>query len=135
MGEKYVVCDTDVLIEYYNQKSSRFEETKFNLENQIGLNNIIISVITAMEILAGADNKREEKKLEKFLSRFRLSLLNESISKDAFIMFKKYKLSHGMAIPDCLIASTARILDLPLYSYNFKDFKFVDNLNLFKAAK
>jgi predicted nucleic acid-binding protein len=73
MATKQIVFDTDVLIDYWNTKSKRHQETKQHLEHSIGLDNVIISVITQMELIAGARNKAEESKINKKLSRFNIA--------------------------------------------------------------
>ena len=43
---------------------------------------------------------------------------------------KKYRLSHGLLIPDALIAATAIEADTPLVSKNQKDYRFIKDLQL-----
>jgi predicted nucleic acid-binding protein len=43
-----------------------------------------------------------------------------------------YKLSHGIEIPDALIAATALYKNYELYTYNIKDYKFIHKLKLYK---
>lgn len=135
MAKKQVICDTDVMIEYWDITSSRHKSTKFVLENEIEIDNIIISAITKMELLMGARNKSEESKIKKKLLRFNTSLINSEITLDALALFERYRLSHGLAIPDCIIASTARITQLELFTYNLKDYKFIESLNLYRSNK
>ena len=40
-----------------------------------------------------------------------------------------YSLSHKLTIPDALIAATAIVHDIELYSLNLKDFRFITGLN------
>ncbi len=47
----------------------------------------------------------------------------------------KYSLSHNLDLPDALIASTAIIYDLELYTLNLKHFRYIDNLKLWKPDK
>jgi predicted nucleic acid-binding protein len=49
-------------------------------------------------------------------------------------LFDAYRLSHGIAIPDCFIGSTAKILNLELFTYNLKDFKYIQKLKLFEIG-
>jgi predicted nucleic acid-binding protein len=44
---------------------------------------------------------------------------------------EKYKLSHGLLIPDAIIAATAITYDLKLFTYNIKDFIFISGIRLF----
>lgn len=43
---------------------------------------------------------------------------------------RKYSKSHGLGIPDALIAATAIIEELPLLTLNVKDFRYIDTLSL-----
>ena len=43
-----------------------------------------------------------------------------------------YSLSHKLTIPDALIAATALVNDLELYTLNIKDFRFIENLRLYR---
>lgn len=133
MAKKHVVCDTDIMIDYWDVSSKRHLQTKSIIEEQIGLDNIIISAITRMELLMGAKNKTEENKIKKNLLRFSTALINNEITLAAFELFEQYRLSHHLAIPDCLIAATARTLDVELFTYNLRDFKFINKLKLFEV--
>jgi len=134
MVKKKIVCDTDVMIDYWNTNSKRHSFTKQKLDEEIGIDNIIISAITKMELLMGAANKSEEIKIKKKLNRFNTALINNDITLEGIELFERYRLSHGLRIPDCLIAATAKILDVELYTYNLKDFQYITKLKLLKLA-
>ena len=42
-----------------------------------------------------------------------------------------FSLSHNLKIPDSIIVSTALIYDLPLYTHNIKDFKYIPDLKFY----
>ena len=133
MAAKKIICDTDVMIDYWDEKQLRHPITKTILEKNIGLDNVMLSAITKMKLLSGATHKTELDKINKKLSRFNIALINNAITLKAFDLLQTYFLSHGLAFPDCLIASTAIITDLELFTYNTKDYKFISHLTLFKA--
>ena len=56
--------------------------------------------------------------------------VNESISEKAIELLSLYRLSHGLLIPDGLIAATAIVVNAPLLSKNQKDYRFISELNL-----
>ena len=85
-----------------------------------------------MELYYGALNKRELNKIKKALSEFSILPLNEEITEIAINLIEKYSKSHTLKIPDALIASTAIYYDISLWTYNIKDFRFIENLSLFK---
>ncbi len=131
MGTKQVICDTDVMIDFFDESQKRHVATKIIIEEIIGIDNIVISAITKMEMMLGAVNKVDLRKINKKLHRFNLALLNDDISIKAIELIDKYHLSHGLAMPDGLIASTAIITNLELFTYNVKDYKFIKELQLF----
>ena len=48
-------------------------------------------------------------------------------------LMETYSLSHKLAIPDALIAFTALVYNLDLYTLNLKDFRFIESLNLYSG--
>ena len=132
MAKDKIICDTDVMIDYWDENQARHIQTKKILENNIGLSNIVLSAITKMELLMGASNKSDQSKINKKLERFNIALINNDVTLRALELIQSYKLSHGLSIPDSLIASTALITDLELFTYNTKDFKFISGLRIFK---
>lgn len=133
MAKNRVVCDTDTLIDYWDITSKRHTATKHILELEIGLDNVIISAFTKLELLSGALNKTESTKIGKKLLRFNTALINNNITTEAIELFQNYHLSHGLAIPDSFIAATASILQLELFTYNVKDYKFIKKLRLYNS--
>ena len=119
-----IVLDTNVLIEILKDNQSTIEKVQsFNCP-------LAISSITVMELFYGALNKAEVKKLENFVALFEIININEAISNQSTTLIKTYAKSHNLDIPDGLIASTALVLEAPLFTYNLKDFRFIDGLEL-----
>lgn len=52
--EPLVLCDTDIIIEFYKENKSIVSEL-----HEIGQENVAVSVITSGELLYGAFNKEE----------------------------------------------------------------------------
>lgn len=125
MAEAKVICDTDVIIDYFDARQARHAVTKGVLEEKVGLDNIMLSAISKMELLAGATTKAELAILTKKLGRFDTILLDPAITELSLTLLQTYRLSHGLALPDCLIAATAIKMDLQLFTYNIRDFKFI----------
>ena len=121
-----ILCDTDVIIEYL-----KGNETTKKIFDKLERANITLSTITLMELYYGALNKRELNKIKRALSEFNILPLNEEITEIAINLIETYSKSHGLKIPDALIASTAIYYDFSLWTYNIKDFRFIENLSLF----
>ena len=122
-----VLIDTDVLINALNGK-----QDSVALLKKIGYENLIISSITLMEIYQGALNKAQLIKLKKNLSYYDVLHFDFLISQKSIELIGDYKLSHGLSIPDSIIAASAIVHNIPLCTYNFQDFKFIKELILFK---
>ncbi len=135
MEKDKVVCDTDVIIDYFNENNSRHFATKAIIEGEIGLDNVVISAITKMELIAGAANKAELLLINRNIKGFKLLLVNPEISSKALSLVETYKLSHNLAMADSFIAATSLYTQFPLFTYNLKDYKFIDGIELFDAVK
>jgi len=131
MATPIIICDTDVLIDYFDTKKPRHHDTKIIIEEKITLNQVAVSAITKMELLTGATNKTELDRIDKLTKRFGLLLVNDKITMTAIELIKTLRLSHGLAIPDALIAATAIVSELELFTYNQRDFRFINGLKLF----
>ena len=121
-----IILDTNIIIELFKGNV----ETK-ELLKKVDEKEFAISVITSMELYYGAINKRELNKIKKFLKSFNLLTINEEISKIALDLIEKYSKSHGLDIPDTLIAATSLYYEIPLLTYNKKDFRYIEGLKLF----
>ena len=132
MAAKQVICDTDVMIDYLDSRHTRHIKTKEILEDIIGLDNVVLSGITQLELMLGALHKQDLIKIKKSISRFIIILVNQHINIKASSLIETYALSHGLALPDSIIAATAVVPGLELFTYNVKDYKFISELSLFK---
>ena len=121
-----VLIDTDILID----TGRGLPDAVACLKQYEQLGILAISVITQMELMVGCRDKREFQSLEKFLRRFQIVNLDEKASETAVELIQQYRLSHGLLIPDALIAATALTFDLPLLSKNQRDYRFIRNLQL-----
>jgi len=118
------VLDTNVLIEVLKNNQQTIQQVE-SLPPPL-----FVSVISAMELLYGALNKKELKKLQQFLSLFTIIQLDERISKKAFSLIAQYAKSHNLDIPDALIAASCLENNKNLFTYNRKDFRFIPKLTL-----
>lgn len=80
MAAERVICDSDVIIDYFDARQNRHKETRVTLEQKIGFQNILISSITKMELMSGATNKADLGKISKDLNRFGVLLINPEIN-------------------------------------------------------
>jgi hypothetical protein len=120
------VVDTDILIDV-GQDIREAVECLANVEEH---SVPAVSVITQMELLVGCRNKVEQRRVERFLERFQVMKLTERVSDTAINLLREYRLRHGLAIPDALIAATAMASNQPLLSKNQRDYRFIKGLQL-----
>ncbi len=89
-----------------------------------------ISLVTKMELIVGCRDNRELSALDRFLDQFDVIHLRPRISEQALELLRRFRLSHGLLIADCLIAATAVVENLSLISKNQRDFRFIEELDL-----
>lgn len=126
MSMRPVIVDTDILIDVGRNvdKAVSFLD---KIEKEF---TPIISVVTQMELIVGCRNKKELNALDKFVGRFDVESIDESITGKAVALLHKYRLSHGLLIADALIAATAIIKGASLATKNRGDYRFIDELKM-----
>lgn len=118
-----MILDTNILIEILKNNQQTISEVEL-------FEHHCISSITKMELFYGALNKQELEKLNKFISLFEILNIDENISKKATDLIYIYAKSHNLSIPDGLIAATSLEYGYKLMTYNKKDFRFIQNIQL-----
>lgn len=91
-----------------------------------------LNTIVYLELIQGAKNKAEVGKIEKYLNRFELIHFDKSVSQKAIELVRTFSKSHGLMLPDAVIAATCLENDLTLITFNTKDFRFIGNLKFLK---
>ncbi len=117
------LVDTDILIDISkgNNKAIKFLDTLAESK---------ISVISAMELVVGARNKKEIIAIEDFLTSYERIHINEEISVKALELIKQHSLSEGLSIPDAFIGATALNKDLILTTKNTRHFKVIKGIKI-----
>jgi predicted nucleic acid-binding protein len=120
-----MLFDTDILIWYLRANSKAAQAIENAVERSI-------SVISYMELLQGARDKKEIKIIRDFLkdSGFSIIPLTENISHRASVYMEEYCLKVQMSLADALIAATATENNIQLYTGNNKHYKPVKELKL-----
>lgn len=109
------VFDTNILVDYLNGVSAANREIEQYEE-------IAISIVTWMEVLAGADDAAEEAVIREFLSQFKVQSLEKPMAERAI----KIRRQHKLKLPDAIIWATAKELGRILVTRNTKDFSEKD---------
>jgi predicted nucleic acid-binding protein len=105
------VFDTNILVDYLNGIPAASRELDHYEE-------IAISIVTWMEVLAGAEEAEEEAVIREFLSRFKVQPLEKAVAERAI----KIRRQHKLKLPDAIIWATAKELGRILVTRNTKDF-------------
>ena len=120
-----IILDTNIVIEVFKNNL-----IIINRCFSIGIENLCISDVTVGEFYAGTLNKEEKQKIKKHLLQLPNLSLNEAISSIMVGLMEKYCLSHHPHVDDMLIAATALYYEMPLYTLNTKDFRYIPHLEL-----
>ena len=120
-----MIFDTDVLIWCLrgNLRATKVIDSASNPS---------ISVVSYMELMQGARDRREVSVIRSFLKDigFQILPLAEEIGHRASIYVEEYALSSGLMLADALVASTAVHTQQTLCSGNAKHFRIVTELEL-----
>ena len=112
-----IFVDTSILIDHSKDKIDITKEDKRGL---------CINSVVQLEFLVGAFNKNELREFNKILKNWNFANIDQNIMNLSVELMNEYGLSHGMGIYDSIIASTCMVYDLPLWTHNKKDFRFLD---------
>lgn len=127
-SQEIVLCDTNILIEFYKNNTSIIQDLK-----TIGIQNIAINTIVLAELIYGVHNKKELNEILKNASQLTIFPINDEISQLIIQLMIKFSLSHNLALPDAFIAATSLHYKCPLFTMNKKDFRYIDNLVLYRS--
>ena len=91
-----------------------------------------ISVVTYMELIQGARDRRKVRMLKGFLAdwAFQILPLTENIGHRAAIYMEEYALKGGMCMADALLAATAVERELTLCTGNQKHYRPISELDV-----
>jgi predicted nucleic acid-binding protein len=76
---------------------------------------------TWMEVMVGVSSKRAMQDTLNLLNNFQLFYLTDDDQQWAQNQLQQLRFSHHVTTNDCLIASVAHRLQIPLYTHNLKD--------------
>ncbi|MGV8891620.1 MAG: type II toxin-antitoxin system VapC family toxin [Burkholderiaceae bacterium] len=103
--------DTNILIDFLNGIEAADQEIKRHPDKAI-------SLITWMEVMAGARGHEEELSLKRFLNDFKMLPIGNEVAAAAV----KVRQARKLKLPDAIILATAQSSDRVLISRNTKDF-------------
>jgi predicted nucleic acid-binding protein len=109
------IIDTTVILHYFRNNAAA--------RAWVDLQPVQLSVttITWMEVMEGASSKAHQTEANSILGKFELLYLTAADQQWAMEQLERFQFSHHIGMNDCLIASVAHRLGLPLYTHNLKD--------------
>ena len=103
--------DTNILIDYLNGVEAARTEIERPAER-------LVSVVTWMEVLAGAHDEAEEDVIELFLRDFRVVEVTRRVARGAV----EIRRARRIRLPDAIVWASARVESALLVTRNTKDF-------------
>ena len=126
MAKNEIVCDSNVFINLL-----RNDLQTIGVVRKIGEDNIIMPIITSIELVKGSQSKKELKSVIEFINSYKSLQINRKGINLSLEFIKKYHLSNNLGLADAMIAASVVIADLQLFTFNVKDFDFIKGLNLY----
>ncbi len=109
------IVDTTVILHYFRKAA--------NARAWVDSQPVQLSVTstTWMEVMEGASSKANQFECKRILGKFELLYPTSTDQQWAMSRLERFQFSHHIGKDDCLIASVAYRLQLPLYTHNLKD--------------
>ena len=118
------LLDTNIFIEIYRDNAAIASIVD-------DMQEIAVCDVVRAELFYGARNKLELQEISADLEGLPVLSLLPQISEMAVELVKTYCLSHKLEFADALIAATAILHDVALFTLNRKDFEYIPNLKLY----
>ncbi len=118
------LMDSDVLVEYLRNRVPALDYVDA-LEGEL-----LVSVITVAELIAGARNQIERHKIEQLLSPLTIVPVDVTIARQGGHFRQQYRQSHGTGLDDALIAATAVQHNAQLITFNRRHYPMIANLQV-----
>jgi predicted nucleic acid-binding protein len=112
------VIDTSILVDYLRGHQQAIPW----LDGLRTKGALFTHAVAAAELLIGARDRRELQQLDAFLATFTIIPANEADSLTAVDYVRRFHLSHGVGLLDCVIAATCVRLGAPVATANSKHF-------------
>jgi predicted nucleic acid-binding protein len=118
-----LICDTNVLVYFFTGNAAAGKV--------VSQYNVVVSAITAIELLSSSRQSSVERELVKdFLSGITSVHTNPYIVDLAI----NFRLSYSLLVPDAVIVATAKYLEMPLVTSDTELFK-IKEIEIIKFTK
>ena len=120
-----VFVDTNIVIDYIKNRGNEELISYVDSFDTVYINDVVI-----MELYQGARDKKELNYIKKKIMKFEVLKMNHEIISLAKEILDRYTLSNNTKIMDALIASTVIMYNIDLFTWNKKDFKYLEQITL-----
>ncbi|HMN12639.1 MAG TPA: PIN domain-containing protein [Bellilinea sp.] len=109
------IVDTTVILHYFrNYAAARAWVDSQPVQ-------LSVTSVTWLEVMEGASSKANQAESRRVLDKFEMLYLTATDQVWAMEQLERFQFSHHIGMNDCLIASVAYRLRIPLYTHNIKD--------------
>ena len=120
-----ILVDTDVLIDFLRGYGPAVSFVNVHSDR------IVLSAVVVAEIYAGAGGAKDDPEqtvLENLLSLFRIVPINNEIARLGGLYRRDYGPSHGISLPDALVAATAFLERAELKTLDVKHYPMFEGI-------
>ena len=120
-----ILVDTDVLIDFLRGYGPAVSFVNDHSDR------IVLSAVVVAELYAGARGAKDDPEqtvLENLLSLFRVVPINNEIARLGGLYRRDYGPSHGISLPDALVAATAVLEGAELKTVNVKHYPMYEGI-------
>ena len=120
-----ILVDTDVLIDFLRGYGPAVSFVNVHSDR------IVLSAVVVAELYAGARGAKDDPEqivLENLLSLFRVVPINNEIARLGGLYRRDYGPSHGISLPDALVAATAFLERAELKTLNVKHYPMFEGI-------
>jgi len=119
-----ILLDSDVMIDLLRQYPPAMQWfDALDEDEEVALPGYVV-----MELIQGCRNKAEQERLQRTVAPYGVVWPSPEDCDKALEVFAQYHLSHGAGVLDVLIGQTAVALGVPLYTFNQKHYRFMNEL-------
>ena len=122
---KHILIDTNIVFELLAETPIFLNEI-----DNIGFDSLFVSSISILETYYGM-RKNEERKTKELFNQLNRVYIEREVGKKAEEIMLEYR-GQRPKLPDCLIAATALVFNLEIFTLNTKDFNYIKGVKLYK---
>lgn len=122
-----ILLDTNIFIEAIRENPIIKKEVI-----AVSTENTCTSILCVAELYFGARDKQEFNQITKDLKGIKIYPIETAVSLLALDLMKQHVLANRVNYADFLIAATCLHHQLPIYTLNKKDFKFIPGIQFYK---